>query len=150
MEFKHPIEETINKTFDFSKNPLYAGNNIRTSSGIYINVFDIENQIDKINIEDIAHALSFQCRFSGHIQTFYSVAQHSIHVSELVPIIFRLPALMHDASEAYLADLAKPIKILPEFNFFVEIENKIQEAICKHFGMSIGEPPSVKKADKRL
>ena len=71
-----------NQKNNFTKNPLYADNFIRTVSGIYINVFEIEKHINDIKIEDIAHALSLQCRFSGHLKTFYSVAEHSIHVTK--------------------------------------------------------------------
>ncbi|MFC4230551.1 hypothetical protein ACFOW1_01525 [Parasediminibacterium paludis] len=62
---------------------LYKPNCIRTYTGLYMNVFDPTPEM--ICIEDIAHALSHQCRFSGHTKQFYSVAQHSYHVAALVP-----------------------------------------------------------------
>jgi hypothetical protein len=74
-------------------------NCIRTNSGLYINVF--EPTPDMISIEDIAHALSFMPRFGGHLDKFYSVAQHSVYCSFMVESIEdKKAALLHDASEA--------------------------------------------------
>ena len=69
----------------------------------------------RIFFMDIAHALSNQCRFSGHTREFYSVAQHSVHVSQHIKEIGGCPmtqlyGLMHDASEAYLVDMPTPVK----------------------------------------
>jgi uncharacterized protein len=76
---------------------LYEPDCIRTYTGLYINVFNPKPEM--IEIEDIAHALSFQCRFGGHLPKFYSVAQHSLNCSYLVkePAL-KLTALLHDAS----------------------------------------------------
>src|SRR5665811_1025646 len=88
---------------------LYTPNCIRTFTGIYMNVF--EPTPEMISIEDIAHALTMQCRFGGHLPDFYSVAQHSLNCSYLIdnPKL-KLTALLHDASEAYLLDIPRPIK----------------------------------------
>ena len=86
----------------------YEENFIETFSG---NKFHyLEPSFDEIHIEDIAHALSLKCRFSGHCREFYSVAEPSIRVAQLVPLELRLEALLHDAAEAYMPDVPRPIK----------------------------------------
>jgi 5'-deoxynucleotidase YfbR-like HD superfamily hydrolase len=65
-------------------------------SGKHFNYLDIQQ--DAIEIEDIANALSNICRFAGHLPEFYSVGQHSVLTSHLVPQEFALEALLHDAA----------------------------------------------------
>jgi 5'-deoxynucleotidase YfbR-like HD superfamily hydrolase len=107
----------------------------------------LDPKLDEICIEDIAHALANKCRFSGHTSKFFSVAQHSVIVSKLCPKQDRLWGLLHDASEAYLVDMPKPLKVLPEFKWFVEVENKVQKVICEFFGLAPEQPISVHQAD---
>lgn len=129
---------------EFNFDNLYQGNHIRTFSGIYINVFDPTP--DMISIEDIAHSLSHQCRFAGHLPFFYSVAQHSFYCSELVPPEDALQALMHDASEAYLMDIPKPIKNrLPDYQ---KIEDELMKVIAKKFNFPYPLTKKVKLADE--
>jgi len=106
---------------------------------------------EEITIECIGWALSMQCRFNGHLNNFYSVAQHSVIVSEIVEsghpfdnkLIFR--AFMHDAPEAYVGDIVTPIKkLLPKF---YEIEDAVDRAICDKFDMEYNMPPCIKEAD---
>lgn len=99
----------------------------------------------QVNIPDIAHSLSLQCRFGGHSREFYSVAQHSVAVSQQVPAEFALVALLHDASEAYLCDLPRPIKAL--FPSYKVLEHKIQAVVCERFGLEYPFPAEVKIAD---
>lgn len=103
---------------------------------------------EAIVIQDIAHSLSMQCRFSGHVNKFYSVAQHCVGVSYLCDDADALWGLLHDATEAYLVDVPSPLKRSGHFDSFVNIEKTMQTAICKRFGLLDFEPPSVKKADK--
>ena len=105
-------------------------------------------------IEDIAHALSNACRFVGHVDRFYSVAQHSVLCSDLVakkaPDL-ALTALMHDASEAYLSDIARPIKSQPEFgDVYKAVETGLEVVIANRFGLYYPYPEIIKWADNVL
>lgn len=89
-----------------------------------------------IAIEDIAHSLANQCRFTGHVSRFYSVAQHSVHVSKIVAPHLALAALLHDASEAYLSDVSRPIKRQPEFGVvYKAAEERLMLAVVLRFGL---------------
>ena len=102
----------------------------------------------QIAIDDIAHALARQCRFTGHVRDFLSVAQHSVHVSELVPPEHALAALLHDASEAYLSDLARPVKVQPAFKRVYGLaEERLMRTIAGVFGLAWPFPDAVKLAD---
>jgi 5'-deoxynucleotidase YfbR-like HD superfamily hydrolase len=118
---------------------------VQTHSGIMFNLLAPERST--INIEDIAHALSNLCRFNGHSTQFYSVAQHSVLVSRLVPPYLALPALMHDSAEAYLGDCVSPLKqLLPEYK---QIENNIMQAIFNCIGLPYPLHSEIKRADIR-
>lgn len=124
---------------------LYTPDCIRTYSGHYLNVFEPDPA--KIDIHDIAHALAHQCRFAGHTKRHYSVAQHSVWVSRCVLAPENeLAALLHDASEAYLCDIPKPIKLrMPDYN---KIEATLMEAIAAKFGFKWPLDPEVVQYDK--
>ncbi len=110
-----------------------------------------EPRPEDVTIEDIAHALSNQCRFNGHCRPFYSVAQHSVHVAHLVEKLgggadVQLQALLHDAAEAYIGDMPTPIKrILPEFLMH---EERIWQAIAVRLSVPVKLNPLVKMADR--
>lgn len=100
---------------------------------------------DMIDIVDIAHSLSMQCRFTGHIDEFYSVAEHCVAVSLIVNKENELAALLHDASEAYLSDIASPIKqCFPQYQ---EMESKVMQVIADKFGFDWPLNEDVKDAD---
>ena len=105
----------------------------------------LEMRESDIDLYDIAHSLSMQCRWNGHTRSFYSVAQHCILVSKLADARDALWGLLHDAAEAYLHDMASPIKrILPAY---VEAEGRCQEAILRKFRLPPNMPRSVHRAD---
>lgn len=103
---------------------------------------------EDVDIEDIAHALSMTCRYNGHCSEFYSVAQHSVLVSLYCPDEHALWGLMHDASEAYLPDVPRPVK--PNLPGFKDTENRVMKAVCERFGLSPDEPKEVKEIDNRI
>ena len=101
----------------------------------------------EFTIEDIAHGLANICRYSGQCSRFYSVAEHSILVSE-VAIGFEFEALLHDAAEAFLGDITRPLKqLLPEYK---RIEAEVERTILDRFGVTWPLPPQVKQADLRV
>jgi uncharacterized protein len=110
---------------------------IRTFSRKWVNVF--EPSFDMFCIEDIAHALSHQCRFGGHLSPFYSVAQHSILCAKYalkwgLDKREQLTALMHDSSEAYLVDIPRPIKKrMPEYKV---IEDNLMTFLSQVFNFN--------------
>ena len=107
--------------------------------------YPLEPRIDRVAIEDIAHGLAYQCRFNGQTCEFYSVAQHSLVVASLVPEHLRFAALMHDAAEAYLGDMVKPLKVLlPQF---AEIEDKVGAIIAAAFALDFSDYAPIKRAD---
>lgn len=111
-----------------------------------------------VAIEDIAHALARQCRFAGHVTVpHYSVAQHSVLVSQHVPAELALDGLLHDAVEAYVQDLPSPVKWamrridagLEEHTAYDEVEERVARAVALRFGIAFPTPRSVKDADMR-
>lgn len=102
---------------------------------------------EDVRLADIAHALSVINRFTGHSKVPYSVAQHSVMVSRLTKPENALWGLLHDASEAYLGDVATPLKsLLPGYR---ELEEHVQRTIARVFGLAWPMPPDVKQADLR-
>ena len=119
---------------------------IETFSGKQIDFFDPKP--DQIELTDIALGLSRLPRFSGQTHEFYSVAQHSLNVCDILPTKYKLQGLMHDAAEAYIGDMPTPFKRnIPEF---VELEKRIWWAICQKFGLSYELDPLVKRADSTM
>lgn len=110
---------------------------------------------EDVTIEDIAHALSMICRYQGHSSRFYSVAEHSLLMSEAarrygLSQAEQLQALMHDAAEAYVCDLVRPLKrsLGPEYG---DIERGVERAIQKRFGLlAAGKTPAIDELDNLI
>lgn len=111
----------------------------------------LDMEATTIELEDIAHALSMKVRFTGHCTEDYKIAQHCCHVHDLVPKEDRREALMHDASEYVLPDVASPLKQMPEIRaWFKPLEKRVEEAIARRFDLRFPFPPSVKLADNAM
>lgn len=112
------------------------GMEINTYSGICFEPMKVSAK--DICIEDIAHALSLMCRGCGHLKYFYSVAQHSVNCAREARergwtkrVI--LGCLLHDASEAYIADIIRPVKA--HLENYLEIEGMFLDAIFARYGL---------------
>lgn len=108
--------------------------NMNTYTG---HIFDpMHMTIEDVDTEDIAHALSLLCRGGGHIQYFYSVGQHSINCCKEAMARgyskrVQLACLLHDASEAYISDIIRPVKV--HLDNYLEIENQIMTVILRKY-----------------
>lgn len=142
---------------------------IQTFTGRKVHPLELEP--GDVCIEDIAHALSLKCRFTGHCREFYSVADHSLRVAATLstrPRMTQLRGLLHDAAEAYLPDVARPIKRELYFSHYAshyadvcgdakyrpsfgEVEARVLGVIDSAFGLDLNQPsPSVVAADLML
>jgi hypothetical protein len=120
------------------------------STGKVKHFYFLEPKQEDILIEDIAHALSLQCRFGGHCPVFYSVAEHSVRVAGQLfknneDINTVLAGLLHDAEEAYLPDIPRPVKhVMPEAKYIYDC---LSSAIVEKFGIRRADWKLVKKTD---
>jgi hypothetical protein len=124
------------------------GDWIQTYVGVQF--WPLDARVEDVNIRDIAHSLANQCRFAGHTKFHYSVAQHSVYVSYLCNPQNALWGLLHDATEAYLVDLPRPIKKLSTFSAYVEAEASLSIVVCDAFDLPREEPADVHEADMRI
>jgi hypothetical protein len=122
------------------------GNWMQTYTGRQF--WPIDPRPDEIFIEDIAHALGNACRYAGHCITFYSVAEHSVLMARAVPQEFKAWALLHDASEAYLVDVPRPLK--PFLTGYADLEDRVMAAVATRFGLAAEMPAIVKDTDNRI
>lgn len=107
-------------------------------------------KVEDVCIEDIAHALSCICRFNGMVKEFYSVAQHSVLASELVHRMYAREALLHDATEAYLCDVPRPLKEHASMMSYRDAEQRLAEVIAEKFHLQTEQLGGVKAADEQL
>lgn len=108
----------------------------------------LDPRADEVHIEDIAAALSKLCRYGGQCLRFYSVAEHCVHVAAKAPAGFGFSALMHDASEAYLSDVIRPIK--SHLTNYTTIEAGLERVIADRFGFAWPIPAEVKRLDTAI
>lgn len=121
----------------------FVGPTILLAGGTYFDF--LAPDASEFTIEDIAHGLSNVCRFAGQCRHYYSVAHHSVLVSQLVPAEDAFAGLMHDAAEALIGDVSKPLKdLLPDYR---RIEKAVEAAVFARFGAPLAIPASVKQAD---
>jgi len=110
--------------------------------------YPMDPRPEDIDVRDIAHALSLLCRFNGHVRRFYSVAEHCVLMSRAVPEQHALYALLHDATEAYVGDMIRPLKgSMPHYR---EAEDRVMDAIAERFGLPGVMPAEVHDADNRI
>jgi 5'-deoxynucleotidase YfbR-like HD superfamily hydrolase len=113
------------------------GDWIETYTGVQF--FPFDPVPGEIKIEDIAHALSLICRYNGHCKHFYSVAQHSLNVYQVLKDAYptdyqlQLAGLLHDAAEAYICDICRPVK--RQLFGYKDIEDRLDLVICQVFGI---------------
>lgn len=105
---------------------------------------------EDIDILDIAHALSLICRYGGHCRKFYSVAEHCVLLSHVVAPEHALPALLHDAAEAYVGDMVRPLKRVDGMHLYRDLDELISWKIAEKFGIAPRIPDEVKEADLRI
>lgn len=114
--------------------------------------YPLDPHTEDVDIGDIAHALSFICRFGGHCTQFYSVAEHCVRVSRAIEDAGgtaeeSFAGLMHDAAEAYVGAMVWPLKQATEAAGYKRIEHLVERAIAKRFSLPFDMPPIVKRFD---
>ena len=113
--------------------------------------FLLKPRLKDVDIRDIAHGLALQCRWTGQTKWHYSIAQHSYYCSFLGPDKEALDRLLHDSSESYMGDMNRPLKHFTEAGVaYRRQEAVLQHLICRRFGLSLIEPPSVHVADQQM
>lgn len=128
--------------------------------------FPLQPDPRQLDIRDIARALSMLCRYVGHVSRFYSVAEHSVRVSREVERRLIVEegyaendqwtlqcarwGLIHDASEAYMNDVSRPVKIQPELEGYRKREKRLQRVIAEWCGLSPNEPQIVTDVDSEI
>ncbi len=123
-----------------------VGPTILLHSGQYFDLLDPAGS--SFGIGDIAHGLSMVCRFAGQCHTFYSVAEHCVHASYLAPASHAYAALMHDAAEAFIGDVTRPLKrLLPEYK---AIEKQVERAVFARFVVTGADDDEVKLVDRQM
>lgn len=151
---KHPdaVERTTSSVNEGSGQPEQRGGDwMQTFSGGQF--WPMDPRVEEVRAIDIAHSLSMQCRYAGHCLQFYSVAEHSVLMTRWLHGVgeshaVQKWALLHDAAEAYLVDVPRPVK--PFLPGYKEAESAVMLAVAQRFGLSGDMPSVVKDADNRI
>lgn len=127
---------------------------IETVTGMEFNVVDPSPGM--FVFDDIARSLSHICRYNGHVPSFYSVAEHSVRVAWQLrfwgyPLEVQMTGLLHDAAEAYVGDMVRPLKRLPDIGaLHREMENRVSVLLHEKFGGVHPHPEEVHRADREI
>ncbi|HLQ74180.1 MAG TPA: HD domain-containing protein [Bacillota bacterium] len=116
---------------------MRVGNYMSTYSGVKF--YPLDPRVEEIKTKDISHALSMTCRANGHSRHFYSVAQHSLNCAHEAAgrghsRRVQLGCLLHDASEAYISDIIRPVK--SELEEYLAVESRLQQTIFRAYGLA--------------
>lgn len=122
------------------------GNWMQTFSGRQF--WPMDPRAEEVSLVDIAHSLSMQCRFAGHCIKFYSVAEHCCLIHDAASDANKAWGLLHDASEAYLVDVPRPVK--PFLVGYKDAENAVTAVIMQYFGLDANQPDEIKELDGRI
>lgn len=133
--------------------PQESETTIKLASGRYVDL--AAPRLNDIHITDIAHALSHICRFGGHTAAFYSVAEHSLHVSAMLlcetgSSELALIGLLHDGAEAYIGDMVRPLKHQKGMAAYRDNEAAVEAVIAARFGLKSLSHPDVKTIDNEI
>lgn len=122
---------------------VYDGK-INTASGLVLSLID--PQPNQICLKDIATGLANTCRFGGQVNRFYSVAEHTLLVWYLAPANLKRAALLHDAPEAYLGDVIKPLKVMIA-DSYDPYEDRFAQVIFDKYRVDINQLKEIKRLD---
>ena len=136
---------TMTETFGYYE-PTDRGSWMQTYTGRQF--YPLHPYPNDVDPEDIAHALAHICRYGGHVDRFYSVAEHCVLMSRAVAPEHALSALLHDATEAYIVDVPRPLKHL--LLDYQDIEDEVWLAVSTRFRIPLELDPSIKIADNRM
>lgn len=144
-------DDPVTGGISFSDSPRY-GSWMQTVNGRMF--WPCDPRIGDFDLGEIAVALGNICRFGGHLNTHYSVAQHCVLVAELCPENLQLEGLMHDATEAYYGDIPRPLKYSAYMAGYREIEKIAEMALARqfdlHYWSDTGWPEIVKHYDNAI
>lgn len=130
--------------------PERKGGSIQTHTGTIF--YPLDPRIEEISIEDVSHGLSHKARFTGHTRKLYVTAEHSVRVSLHLcslgaSLMEQYVGLHHDDTDAYLPDVPTPLKILPEFKWFRDLEHHMQDLCFQKFGCVVDDYSVIKNSD---